>query len=160
MISKALIKTLLAGAFALALPSCAAAEELVLPLISGGSFNLAAGRGKVTVVNFWATWCPPCRVEIPVLNSFYRRHQGQIRMVGVATDPGRDRDKVVAMARGIAYAVGMARDASENSLGAPGSLPVTYVIDGAGEVRARLSSSESGVNPAELEAAVAAAMRR
>jgi cytochrome c biogenesis protein CcmG, thiol:disulfide interchange protein DsbE len=48
-----------------------AAPALVVPELNGQLFDLRALRGKVVIVNFWATWCPPCREEMPALDSFY-----------------------------------------------------------------------------------------
>jgi len=146
----------LAGALALATAApCAQAQQLVSPTLRGGTFNLAAKRGHVVLVNFWATWCPPCRAEIPALNAFYSRHRGQgLEIVGVSTDPGRDREEVVKMAGGISYTVLMARDATENSFGSPGGLPVTYVIDRQGNVRTTMRPDSMPVNAHNLEAVV------
>src|SRR5262245_35219116 len=52
-------------------------------LADGGSFSLAAERGHVVVLNFWATWCGPCRREAPILS---RLHRDGVRVVGLAVD--------------------------------------------------------------------------
>jgi thiol-disulfide isomerase/thioredoxin len=52
------------------------APALLVQELNGQTFDLAALRGKVVVINFWATWCPPCRQEMPTLDAFYRRHHG------------------------------------------------------------------------------------
>ncbi len=51
------------------------APELTLSDTTGNSFSLADYRGQVVLVNLWATWCPPCKEEMPALESFYRKHK-------------------------------------------------------------------------------------
>ena len=60
------------------------ARECRLEVIGGGTLNLSDLRGKVVMVDFWASWCPPCRVEAPVLAKLYQEFQGQpVEFVGV-----------------------------------------------------------------------------
>ena len=61
-----------------------AAPQFSIPLFSGGTFSLAEQRGKVVVVNFWASWCVPCRDEAPVLESTWRKYKDRgVVFVGV-----------------------------------------------------------------------------
>jgi cytochrome c biogenesis protein CcmG, thiol:disulfide interchange protein DsbE len=140
-----LIPAVLVGAIAAAFatdPSRAAPEigeaapPLVLTAIDGTSIDLAKLRGKVVLVNFWATWCAPCRKEMPTLDAFYRRHHGQgFELIGISIDFARDAAKMRKVAAGLAYpAVGI-NDIAVNGFGAPEGVPVTYVIDGEGIIR-------------------------
>ena len=64
-----------------------AAANFVLANIDGGEWNFAEHRGKVVVVNYWATWCPPCRFETPGLVSFADEYKSRgVEMVGVTVD--------------------------------------------------------------------------
>lgn len=143
-------------AVSLAAVAPAAAESLVAPLLGGGAFDLSAHRGRVVLVNYWATWCEPCRTEIPALNAFYRRNHGRgLDIVGLSADVARDRGKVEAMARSIAFPVALLREATLNDFGAARGLPVTFVVDRSGVVRATLRPDQTPVTAETLETIVA-----
>jgi len=63
------------------------AEDFTLPLAGGKSFRLGAERGKVVMINFWATWCPPCREEMPAMERLWLHHKDQgFVLVAVSLD--------------------------------------------------------------------------
>lgn len=63
------------------------AEDFTLPLVGGTKFRLADQRGKVVLVNFWATWCPPCREEMPAMERLWLHHKDQgFVLVAVSLD--------------------------------------------------------------------------
>jgi thiol-disulfide isomerase/thioredoxin len=112
--------------------------DTALDSLDGGRKSLGTWKGKVLVVNFWATWCGPCRKEIPEFVRMQQRLGGQgLQFVGIAID---EKDKVDAYVReiGINYPVLVGElDAVEmsRSLGNDlGGLPFTIVIDRTGKV--------------------------
>jgi peroxiredoxin len=94
-------------------------------------------RGQVVLVNFWATWCPPCRAEMPGFQDVYedRRAQG-FTVVGISTDQ-LPREQVAAWLRerGIAYPVALATAESVAGFGGVASLPTSFLIDRRGNIR-------------------------
>lgn len=109
--------------------------------LDGGKRTLTHWRGQVVVVNFWATWCPPCREEIPGLISTRKRFAGQgVEVVGVAIDTA---EKVRPFAQSInmdyplllgeANALELMRRLGN----ATGALPYTIVLDRNGSIAAR-----------------------
>jgi cytochrome c biogenesis protein CcmG, thiol:disulfide interchange protein DsbE len=132
-----------------------AAPSLVVQELDGQTFDLGAARGKVVVVNFWATWCPPCREEMPALDAFYRRYHDQgLEMIGLSADRQRDRSDVQKVMQSFSYPAAMLDEAKINDFGAPSALPVTFVIDGNGILRARLTPGQKPVTEKNLGDAV------
>jgi cytochrome c biogenesis protein CcmG, thiol:disulfide interchange protein DsbE len=120
------------------------APALNVPELDGQTFNLSALHGKVVIVNFWATWCPPCREEMPALDAFYRRYHGQgLEMIGVSADRPHDRSDVTKVMQSYSYPAAMLDDAKVNEFGTPDALPMTVIVDGNGVVRAKLTPAQT-----------------
>jgi cytochrome c biogenesis protein CcmG, thiol:disulfide interchange protein DsbE len=131
------------------------APSLVVQELDGQTFDLGAARGKVVVISFWATWCPPCRKEMPVLDALYRRYHGQgLEMIGLSADRPRDRSDVQKVMQSFSYPAAMLDDAKVNDFGAPSALPKTIVIDAHGIVRAEMTPDQTAVTEKSLSAAV------
>ncbi|NIO40071.1 MAG: redoxin family protein, partial [Burkholderiales bacterium] len=114
---------------------------ITLPDLAGEPQSVGRWKGKVLVVNFWATWCPPCLKEIPVFVRLQEQMGPQgVQFVGIAID---DRDKVVDFAgrNGINYPIMIGQlDALELSKAAgnhSGALPYTLVLDHSGQPASR-----------------------
>jgi cytochrome c biogenesis protein CcmG, thiol:disulfide interchange protein DsbE len=113
-----------------------AAPPLVATTLDGQTFDLAKLRGKVVLVNFWATWCAPCRREMPILDAFYRRYREQgLELIGISVDFARDGAKMRKAAGAVTYPTAMANDIPVNGFRPLEGVPVTYVVDAEGVVR-------------------------
>jgi cytochrome c biogenesis protein CcmG, thiol:disulfide interchange protein DsbE len=113
-----------------------AAPALALTGFDGNAFDLAQLRGKVVLVNYWATWCAPCRKEMPTLDAFYRRHRAQgLEMIGISIDFRRDLEKARKLAKTISYPTAHTGAITDDGFGIQKGVPVTYVIDVDGVVR-------------------------
>ena len=114
------------------------APALVLTAIDGRTFDLAKLRGKVVMVNYWATWCAPCRKEMPQLDAFYRRYRSKgLEIVGISIDFDRDLDKARKVAQTVTYPTAFAKSIADNGFGVTTAVPVTWIIDVDGKVRDR-----------------------
>ena len=106
-----------------------------LPDLAGSRWQLSDRRGKVVVVNFWATWCPPCRQETPGLVRLYRDYRARgVEVVGITMDDD-PRKAVPPFLReyGIPYPV-LVPDSSFGLANDIDSLPTTLLIDRQGRV--------------------------
>jgi cytochrome c biogenesis protein CcmG/thiol:disulfide interchange protein DsbE len=112
------------------------APALSLPNTSGVTESLEDYRGRVVLVNNWATWCPPCKAEMPTLQAYFEAHQSEgLTVIGI--EAGESAAQVRAFADSLGVTFPMWVDTATASLAAfhNGSLPNSYVIDRAGTVR-------------------------
>jgi thiol-disulfide isomerase/thioredoxin len=139
----------------------APAPALVGQTIDGKPFDLAKLRGHVVVANVWATWCTPCRVEMPTLDAFSKAHQAQgVVLVGLSADRPSDAATVDRVMSSFSYPAILLKTAKTDGFTPPNVLPVTYVIDAKGIVRAALIYTDKPLSEADLAAAVASAQRK
>lgn len=103
--------------------------------LNGNSISTAALKGKVILVNFWATWCPPCRQEIPELVELQEKYKDRLQIIGVSMDEDASPQEVNAFAAkaGINYPVVMGRDIAKEYGGVP-ALPTSFVVNKNGGV--------------------------
>jgi len=112
------------------------APDLALDNINGTTESLADFRGKVVLVNNWATWCPPCKAEMPTLVAFYNDHIKDGLMI-IAVEAGEPKDEVQKYADQFQMPFAVWLDPNGKSAEAfrNRSLPNSYVIDRTGTVR-------------------------
>jgi cytochrome c biogenesis protein CcmG, thiol:disulfide interchange protein DsbE len=112
-----------------------AAPELVVTELDGQTFDLAKLRGKVVLVNYWATWCAPCRKDMPKLDALYRRYHDQnLEMIGISIDRDSDLGKVRKVAPKLAYPVALLKGITTDGFGPPAGVPITWIVDADGKV--------------------------
>lgn len=115
------------------------APALVVNTLDGQVFDLSKLRGDVVLVNYWATWCAPCRKDMPKLDTFYRRfHQQNLTMIGISVDRPRDLEKVRKVMASLSYPVAMLKSVTVDGFGPPEGVPITWIIDADGKVRDRM----------------------
>jgi len=112
-----------------------AAPAFAVKGIDGSTMNLAGARGKVVLLNFWATWCGPCRMEVPDLVELQKKYQDRLQVIGLVVDDA-DEDAVRKFAKlySINYPVAMASDEMRIQFGGVPALPTSFIIDAQGRV--------------------------
>lgn len=108
--------------------------------LAGDSVSLAAQRGKVVLFNIWATWCHPCRTEIPELQAIHARYQARgLELVGVSVDAEGSDDAIRAFTKDFRMTYPVWRDPDErvSTQFLVIGVPATFLIDRAGVLRWR-----------------------
>jgi thiol-disulfide isomerase/thioredoxin len=134
------------------------APALTAVSFAGANIDLAELRGKVVVLNFWASWCEPCRREMPLLDSLAQQYHERVVVLGLSADDRHDRKDAVNISHAVSYPTGMLAEAGSNGFGMPQVLPLTYVIDASGRINAVLRASEGALTESQLRASIEAAL--
>jgi len=122
-----------------------------LPQVGGGELAFSELKGQALLVNFWATWCPPCVKEMPLLDRFAREQAGHLTVVGIAVDRA-EAVRAFLAATPVGFRIGVAGFAGSGlarELGNPqGGLPFSVLLDRQGQIVDRKLGETL---PAELE---------
>jgi peroxiredoxin len=124
------------AASAAALGTGSRAPEIGLKDLEGRHIRMSALRGKVVIVDFWASWCDPCREEMPVLNRLYKKYKGDgLVVIGVSVD--RDKGNVRKFLEQTPVSFPIVHDPDHQVAGRyePPRMPSSYVIGKRGVVR-------------------------
>ena len=122
--------------------------------VDGKSVSTVQLRGKIIIVNFWATWCPPCRAEIPELIALQNKYKDQLEIIGVSMDDDASPAQVKAFAAkaGINYPIVMGAEIAKEYGGVP-ALPTSFVVNKDGGI---VQKHVGMLQPEEIETEVRA----
>ena len=134
------------------LPDTPKSPNFVLNDLDGNQYQLSEYRGKVVIINFWATWCPPCRDEMPSM----QRAWGQLQQEGIymlGINVGEDEDTIFQFTADypVEFPLLMDSDSSVISQWPVRGLPTTFVVDPKGQIIYRAIGGREWDDPALLE---------
>jgi len=129
--------------------------SLLIKGLDGGFVQVADFKGQTVLINFWATWCGPCRMELPAIQRIYERYNGRgLVVLSVNTDTDRTRVKPFLQKLNLSLPVYSVEPEEQARLGVS-SIPTTFVVDPSGKI----AKTESGYYP-QLESDYAALIEK
>lgn len=135
------------------------APEFALEALDGKTVRLSDFRGKAVLVNFWATWCQPCKIEMPWFEEMQKQYgPGGFQVLGIAMDDASKEDIArFAKDMGVNYPILIGKEAVGDAYGGVQFLPSTFFVDRDGKVVDRIFGLKSR---SEIEDSIKAAMGR
>ncbi|SOC21663.1 peroxiredoxin [Ureibacillus xyleni] len=114
------------------------APDFTLSDMNGTHINLSDLRGKIVILNFWATWCPPCRAEMPHMQNFYEKNKDNgVEIIAVnltALDEGKQAVEKFINEYGLTFPVVLDESGSVGKLYEILTIPTSYIIDAKGRI--------------------------
>ena len=130
-------------------PRARSAEDFTLPMPDGGTFRLSEHRGKVVLINFWATWCPPCREEMPSMQRLYSGHRDRrFTIVAVALDASPTLVAPYLKQSGLTFPVALDPRMDLAQTYGVRALPASFIVDPRGTVVAMALGPRAWDGPA------------
>ncbi len=136
----------------------ALAPDFILPQLDGQPLRLSSYRGKVVLLDFWATWCVPCREEIPHFVELQQKYRNRgFQIIGVSMDDGPEPVRTFYQQFHVNYPVVMGTAKTGELYGGVLGLPIAFVLDEDGRIRAKHIGATS---PTTIEKEIAGLLRK
>ncbi len=111
------------------------APDFTLTTLEGETVHLSDYRGQIVLLNFWASWCPPCNEELPALNAYYAAHKDQgLVLLGVDVDETADVVRDFVQQKGITYPILLDPQGKASADYSVTGMPTTFIIDREGRL--------------------------
>jgi thiol-disulfide isomerase/thioredoxin len=121
-------------------------------LLDGTAISLASLKGNVVIINLWASWCSPCRSEMPAIEQYYQQHRAEgLKVIAISTDDPQDEKDVRALMSRYTFPAALIRDIKMDGYGEIWRMPMTFIVDQNGILRKDGSVGEPKVDLALLE---------
>ena len=117
------------------------ATDFSLPTLTGKEQSLAEEKGKVVIINFWASWCNPCNIEAPHLQSYYEKHQEDVEILGVNVT---SKDKKAAVQTfvdqyGLTFPILLDQSGDVSTMYGAFTIPTTIILNRNGEIEQEIA---------------------
>lgn len=121
-------------------------------LMNGQSLSSGDVSGKVVMLHFWASWCVPCREEMPAMERYYKKHhQEGLELIAISMDDPEDLQKARDIMKGYSFPGAWIRESRVKGYGRIWRIPLTFVIDRQGVLRRDAWDGEAGLDEATLD---------
>jgi len=129
------------------------APVFVLEKLEGGDAGLAGYKGKIILLNFWATWCIPCREEMPGMETLWQKYKEQDFVVlAVSVDEGsKSRIETFSKLLDLSFPILLDPNSEVSDLYKVSNMPTSFLIDGNGKIISRIVGTEDWSSPAAVE---------
>jgi len=121
-------------------------------LLDGTPFHLASEKGNVVIINLWASWCSPCRTEMPAIERYYQQHRAEgLKVIAISMDDPQDDKEVRSLMTRYSFPAASIRDIQMDGYGEIWRMPMTFIVDRNGILRKDGSVGEPKVDLDLLE---------
>jgi len=129
------------------------AADFEIENLGGGKAGLADYKGKLVLLNFWATWCMPCREEMPGMETLWQKYKEQgFVVVAISVDEGsKARIETFSKLLGLSFPILLDPESEISDLYKVSNMPTSFLIDGNGKIISRIVGTEDWLSPAAVE---------